>query len=143
MAENDKILSLDEIEQVDDPDYLTVLVPQWKGTARFGTISAEEMFKFFEENDVVPDTDKMGKRLVGVRLLAKSFVGPDNKRVDYDKAIKIFKTKNSGVIAMLAERVMVLNGLNKKDAAEIAKNVSGEAPSGASPSDSPETPATV
>lgn len=128
--------SFDDVLSTSDTEYRTVKA--WGGKmARVGSLTAGQMISFLENND-----DVTKKRINGMMLIAQSLVDKTGKRLvnstdkaALDAAIESLKGKDAGSNGRVVTAILELNGLNKKDAKEIAKNVSGEAPNGASPSD--------
>lgn len=128
-----KILKFKDVETVDDTTYDTIPVPQWGGSLSVGTLSAADLLEFVEANE-----DPIKKKSAGVRLLVKSLVDENKKRLATDdktleEGIAIFIKKDANVITDVVKKLMALNKLDKKGQ-EAIKNASGEAPSGASPS---------
>lgn len=124
-------MSLDEMLDVDDIAYADVVVPQWakngkSGKVRIGSLTADDMMDWLEAND------GPAKRTAGLRLIAKSLVDKDGKRVGGDTAVVKLASRNTQAINLLVTAVLELNGL-KKDAGKDAKNDSSEANTGASP----------
>jgi hypothetical protein len=129
--------SIDDILSTDDIEYRTLKA--WGGKmARVGSLTAGQMITFLENNDK-PEK----KRENGLMLITLSLVRKDGTRlVNGDDAdavkqnIEKLKTKDSKTNGRIVEQVLLLNGLNRKDAQAIAKNASGEAPTDASPTGS-------
>ena len=121
-----KLLSIEEIDGVDDTAYVEVDVPEWKGTIRFGSLPAGAMIEWVESND------GPAKRTAGIRLLIRSLVDMDGKRIGTDKHIEIFKKRDARVCNRLLDVVLEMNGLSAKKQ-EAAKNDSSEAVSDVSP----------
>lgn len=119
-----KILSFDEILGVEDVEYRDVTVKNWPkagmtGTVRLGTCSAEDLIAWSEENEV-------DRKTAGLRLLAKSMVGPDNQRFSaipnaLDRLIKSLSQRSSASINTLVQQALDLNQLTEKSQ-EAAKN---------------------
>lgn len=121
-----KLLSIDEITNSSDVQYVDVEVPEWGGSVRFGTLDAGELIDFIEAND------GPAKRNAGIRLIIKSLVDENNNRIGSDKHLEAFKKKSAKVCSRLVDEVLKLNGLGAKGQ-EVPKNVSSEAGSDASP----------
>lgn len=121
-----KVLSIDDIEETDDIRYDEI--PVWGGVMRVASLTSEDMVDFIEAND------GPARKTAGVRLIVKSIVNEKNEHIGTDKHLSLFKKKDSKTIDMIVKRLMILNGIGK-EAQEIekAKNGSGEADSGASP----------
>lgn len=127
-----KVLSFDDIAQKDDTTYETIDVPEWGGEVHIGTLNAADLLEFVESND-----NPILKKIAGVRLLVKSMVGPDKKRLadspeKATKAEQMFMQKDARVITTVVQRILRLNKMDKKSM-EAEKNDSGEAPTAASP----------
>jgi hypothetical protein len=128
--------TMDEIVSAGGTEFRTLKA--WGGkAARIGSLTAGQLINFLNNND-----DPAKRRMNGLILIAQSLVDKAGKRlVDtkdneaMSKAIDQLKDKDAKVNATLVEKILELNGLNKKDAKEIAKNVSGEANTDASPTD--------
>jgi hypothetical protein len=126
--------SFNDILEAPDTEYKTVVA--WgKKHVRLGSLTAGQMIEFLESND-----DPAKKRTNGLLLITQSLVDKVGKRLcRQDDAeivkqnIEALKKKDANVNAHVVEEILKLNGLNRKDAKEIAKNVSGEARTGASP----------
>lgn len=121
-----KFLSVDEIVSASDIQYTEIDVPEWKGSVRFGSLDAGELIDFIEAND------GPSKRNAGLRLLIKSLVDEDGNRIGTDKHLEAFKKKSARVCSRLVDDILKLNGLDAKGK-DVAKNVSGEADTDASP----------
>ena len=132
---DDVFESFDEVLSAADTEYKTVKA--WGGKpARLGSLTAGQMITFLENND-----DPTKKRSNGAMLIAQSLVNKKGDRMvnahdpeALKKAIEQLKEKDAAVNGRVVEQILILNGLNKADAREVAKNASGEAPTGASPS---------
>jgi hypothetical protein len=129
----DILSSMEDVLATADTEYRTFKA--WGGKpARIGSLTAGQMITFLENND-----DQTKKRRNGMMLIALSLVDKTGKRLvdannaeSVNKTIESLKTKDSNANGKVVERILTLNGLNAKDAKEIAKNVSGEAQNGAS-----------
>ena len=111
----DKILSVDDILSADDTEYK--LVPGFKDgeSFRIKSITAGDMIEFVESNE------GEAKRTAGLRLIVKSLVDGDGKRIMDDTHIALLRKKSQKVTNRLVDEILKLNGLDvKKDAA--AKN---------------------
>jgi hypothetical protein len=115
------LLSFDEIEKVEDTSYKVIDVPEWKGSIRIGSLNAEDMIDWVEANE------GPAKRTAGVRLIVKSLVDKDGKRIGTDQRIQAMKKKDARVLNRLVAEILELNGLNDKKAT-AEKNESGGAP---------------
>lgn len=132
-VEGEPLESLDDVLSADGFEYRTIRA--WAGRPlRVGSLSAGQMIIWLEENQ------KGDKKLNGMRLIAMSMVKKDNTRmVDADnpeelkKALETLKKKDTKTNGDIVEKLLLLNGMRRKDAEALAKNVSSEVPSGASP----------
>ena len=128
--------SLDEILGIDDTTYATMKA--WGGKmVRLGSLTAHQLITFLENNE---KEDKASRRKSTLLIIALSLVDSKGKRLvnteedaAVEKAIEQLRSRDASTNAKVAERILQLNGLSRKDAAEIAKNVSGEASPEASP----------
>jgi hypothetical protein len=103
--------------------------------ARIGSLSAGQMINFLENNEV-----QAKRRRNGLILIAQSLVDKDGKRLvntedneALEQAVNRLMKQDANVNGKLVDIILELNGLNIKDAKEIAKNASGGAAPGASP----------
>src|SRR5687768_14612539 len=88
----DKVLSLDEMLQAEDVQYATVVIPEWKGSIRIGSLSAGEVLDFIEM------TEGPAKKNAGFRLISRSLVDAEGKRIGSDSKIEAFRKKDSRVV---------------------------------------------
>jgi hypothetical protein len=117
--------TLDEILQTKDTEFRTIR-KAWGGRpCRVGSLTAGQMITFLENNDK-PEL----KRQNGLMLIAFSLVNKEGTRLvnpdDGDavkRSIESLKKKDSKVNGEVVEQILLLNGLNKKDALKIAKDV--------------------
>ena len=114
----EEVLSIDDMLAADDVKYAEVSA--WGGKVRLGSLDAGSMLDFVEANE------GSAKRTAGIRLLVKSLVDKDGKRIGEDRHVDLFKKKDAGTINRMLEEIMRLNGLDDKKAA-TAKNDSSEA----------------
>jgi hypothetical protein len=126
VSEKKKLLGIDEIVEAQDIQFTEVEVPEWGGTIRLGSLDAGELINFIEAND------GPAKRNAGLRLIIKSLVNEDNKRIGTDAHLEHFKKKNAKVCSRLVDEILKLNGLDAKGK-DVPKNISGEATSDVSP----------
>jgi hypothetical protein len=126
MSDTPKYLSIEDIDSTIDTRYSEVQA--WGGTIRLGSLNAGDMMEFVESNE------GPARRTAGIRLIVKSIVDKDGRRIGEPKHIEIFKKKDATTIAMLVNKIMELNDLNPETK---VKNESSEANTGASLTDSP------
>lgn len=125
MAEDTKYMTADELDMIEDTQFVDVHVPEWKRTLRFGSLTANDMLNWVDAND------GPAKKTAGLRLIIDSMVDGDGNRIGNDKMINSLKRRNADVIRRLVEEVLKLNGMNIDRDKE--KNASSEASIGASP----------
>jgi hypothetical protein len=92
------------------------------------------MIEWIEQND-----DPAKKRYAGLRLLVKSIVDAEDRRIphgQHEAAVEAFAQKDGKSNGRAIAAVLKLNGLGAARIADALKNASGEASTGASPSDS-------
>lgn len=133
----DEFLSLDDIEQSKNVDYVVVPCPEWGGSLRLGSINAEAQSLFLEmiEQDVTATQDAVWNLLVqclvdgqGNRLVRTN---EDRKRV-----IAILKKKDVRVTDRIISAMYDLIGLRTSRSAP--KNDSSEEAPASSPTPLPE-----
>ena len=130
MTDVKKFLSIDDIASTQDIEYREVDIPAWGGTVRIGSLPADDMMDWAES------ADGPAKKTAAVRLIIKSLVDADGKRIgDESKHLAMFKKRSAAVLNMLTEHILDLNKLNVKDR-EKAKNAFSETDTAVSPSSS-------
>jgi hypothetical protein len=122
-----KILSMDEYLEADDVEYVTVPLPDGKGSLRFGSLDAGSMLDFIDSND------GPAKRTAGLRLIIQSLVDDKGVRIGSDKHLNGLKKKNAAFTNRLVGEILKLNGMGEA-AKKVLGNASSEAPTDASPS---------
>ncbi len=115
MAE-EKILTMDEITLSDDVEY--ALVPGFKTgeVFRIGSLTAGDLIEWSEANE------GEAKRTAGLRLITKSLVDSDGKRIANDTHIAVLRKKSHKVTERLVREILRLNGMMVKDAADAKKD---------------------
>lgn len=122
-----KFLSIEDIEAQDSTTYKTL--PAWGGMVRIASLTADEMIDYVESNE------GPAGRVAGIRLLVRSLVDEEGKRIGKEEHVDIFRKKDTSTMSRLVGEAMDINGISRpKATAEATKNVSSEAPTGASPS---------
>lgn len=138
MSEVKASASLADIIGADDTQFATV--EAYGKTVRIGSLSSEDMVDWIEAQG-----DPAQRKFAGILLLVMSLVGPEGERVPKEErvaTVEIFKDKHAASNRKVIKAARLLNGLD--DIGKILdalKNVSGEANTAASPSDSPSQPA--
>jgi len=103
--------SVDDMLAADDTEY--TYVDGWNGRIRIGSLSAGDMIEWTEANE-----DQ--KRTAGLRLILKSIVDPQGKRIGNEKKhLELLRQKSHKVTERLVKEILKLNGFNvaepKKD----------------------------
>lgn len=136
--QNEDVFSLDELLEANVVKYDRV--EAYGGVVRIGSLSSYDIIEWTEGN-----SDKAKQKYAGLRLLVKSLVDKDGRRIPEEQveaAIEKFKAKDAQENGKVIKAVLQLNGMNvaaKK--LEAAKKDSSEATSDASPTASPATSA--
>lgn len=99
--------SMDEILAAPDIEYTTV--PGWNGLIRIGSLTAGDMIEWTEAND------GEAKRTAGLRLIVKSLVNSEGKRIGTDKDISKLRAKSHKVTEQVVKAILKLNGFNVKE----------------------------
>lgn len=140
---DEKVMSFDDL--VSDPDVNYDTVKTKRGTVRLGSVCSADILEWMDDNE-----DKVRGKFSGLRLVVKSIINPDGKRIGeglpeaekkaaQDAALDRLKLRDSTENGKLVQACLVLNGLRKKPA--VSPNVEGEVDStAASPSESPSQP---
>lgn len=111
-GEDKHVLSMDEILAADDVEYAEI--EGWKGMIRIGSLSAEDFIEFNDTNE------GPAKKTANVRIILKSLVDKDGKRIGSDKHIEALKKKSHATINRIVQEIIKLNGL---EVPKDAKNV--------------------
>lgn len=106
--ETAKILSVDDIASARDVEYAEVLVPEWGGKLRLGSLTAEHVVTLIKAKE---SPDQIG---VMLQLLVESFVDGEGNRSVTDPAkiaitVQSLKRKEVAVIERLLRAFMSLN----------------------------------
>lgn len=110
-----KVLSMEEMLAAPDVEYREV--EAWGGLVRLGSLSAEQMIQFVEDN-----TDEKAKRVAGIRMIVSSMVNTEGERIGKDEHVPLLLKKDAATTNRLVEVVMEMNGLNKAKAEEAKKS---------------------
>jgi hypothetical protein len=110
-----KRLTMDEMLAAPDVQYRDVQA--WGGVVRLGSLTAEQMIQFVEQN-----VDEKARRIAGIRMVVQSLVNDDGERIGTDAHIPQFLKKDAATTNRLVETVMELNGLTKPKADEAKKD---------------------
>lgn len=100
----EEILSVEEMLAAEDVEYATI--PTWNGKyTRIGSLTAEDLIEWSDANDTP------AKKNAGLRLLVKSLVDKDGKRIGTPAHIEAFKKKSHAQIEKILEGVLTLNAI--------------------------------
>jgi hypothetical protein len=111
-----RMLSADDILNADDVQYRTVHIPEWKGTVRVRTLSAEEVSDYVEAIGGVQKRDALAI------MVFRSLVKTDGSQLFTDpEQLVPLKRRSMAAFIRLQEVILEMNGLGKA-AAERAKN---------------------
>lgn len=123
MSDEKKYLSMEDIEKHADVRYAEA--EAWGGILRLASLSADEMIEFVESNE------GPGRKLAGIRMLVRSMVDGEGKRIGTEQHLEVLKKKDSGTVSKLVGMVMELNGM--RVTLPDLKNASSGATAAASP----------
>jgi hypothetical protein len=119
-----KLLSADEILDVNDVEYVDVEVPEWKGTVRLQTMSADDAIKF---TDLMSAPDK--RKSAMVRIVALCAVNEAGERLfpdgpEQQGKMERLRKKNVKAFMRLQIEALRLNGFadDAKKVEAAAKN---------------------
>jgi hypothetical protein len=129
-----KILSFEEY--ADDPNYVRAEVVTRKGTVALESCSSESILEWIDDNE---SEDTARRRFRGLRLVARCIVNPDGSRIPTDmlpQAVERLRKHDASDNEPLIKAAFEVNGLRLAPKAP-APNVSSEALTNASPTDSP------
>src|SRR5262245_13876768 len=74
-----------------EPDVEYATVPGWNGLIRIGSLTAGDMIEWTEANQ------GEAKRTAGLRLIVKSIVNSEGRRIGTDKHLPLLRTKSHKV----------------------------------------------
>src|SRR5262245_30465846 len=99
-------------ESVDDmlaaPDVEYAEVQGWNGIIRIGSLTAGDMIEWAEGNE------GEAKRTAGLRLIVKSLVNSEGKRIGTEKHIPLLRQKSHKTTENIVKAILKLNGFNVK-----------------------------
>jgi hypothetical protein len=112
----DKILSMDDVLAATDVEY--ALVPGFKlgEVFRIQSLTAGDMIEWSEANE------GEAKRTAGLRLIVKSLIDGDGKRIADDGHIATLRKRSHKVTERLVKEILKLNGINVKTDADAKKD---------------------
>lgn len=131
-----KLLNADEILGKDDSQYEDVPVPEWGGTVRVRSLTADERDAFDESITKLSGNGKGQTREIimkGIRakLVARSLIDDKGERLFTDAQVETLGKKNATVLDRLFAIAQRLSGLSKDDVEKLAGK-SAPAPSASS-----------
>lgn len=132
------LLNRDLILQVEDLATLDVDVPEWGGTVRIRRLTGadgdayEESLVEFRTGKGARDP-KVNLRNLRARLVQRSAIGEDGKLLFGEMDVAALGKKSRAALDRVYSEAVKLNGMNRAELEEIAKNLLPD-PTGASPS---------
>ena len=136
------LLSKEAILQADDRRYEIVNVPEWKGEVRLRSLSGAERDQYEAGlTRQVGNTQKIDARNARAKLVALSACDENGQPVFDPKDVIGLGNKSSAALQRLFDAAMRLSGFTEDDMKELEEGF-GDAPNGASTSDSQPTSAT-
>ena len=119
-------LTKDQILQADDLKFSEVDVPEWGGKVRIKTMTGEER-DAFEDKIVVRDKDGNRKGMdiknFRAKLLVRTIVDEEGKRVFDEQDIHALGMKSSAALDRVAEEVQEINRLRAQDVEELTSTL--------------------
>jgi hypothetical protein len=109
-----KILSIEEMLASPNTEFREV--DAWGGTVRLGTLTAEEMIEFVEQN-----TDDKARRVAGIRMIVRSLVNEAGERIGTETHVPLFLKKDAATTNRIVEVVMEMNGMRTAKVEEVKK----------------------
>jgi hypothetical protein len=131
-----KLLNAAEILERDDSQFEDVSVPEWGGTVRVRSLTADERDAFDESITKISNNGRGQTREIimkGIRskLVARSLIDDKGGRLFTDAQIETLGAKNANVLDRLFATAQRLSGLSKDDVEKMAGK-SAPAPSSSS-----------
>ena len=109
MEQTDRILSAADILGIDDVTIINVPVPEWKGTVRLKTLSAESVAEYLEA------IDGPAKRNAIVLMFMRSAVDGDGNLLFKDAdTLHELKRRSMRAYMRVQKQILELNGLDDK-----------------------------
>lgn len=130
-------LTRDQILGADDHRYEDVTVPEWGGTLRIRTLTAEEHEQFVEWSGALEGGEGARsaiRRKVRSRLVFLTAVDDAGKRLfESEEDVDLLQAKSSTVMLRVCKAIMELNGMGQ-EAVETIEGESGADQGADSPS---------
>jgi hypothetical protein len=111
-----KIVGISDIEADDDVEYATIPAFKEGEFFRIKSLTAGDMIDWSEANE------GEAKRTAGLRLIVKSLVDEDGKRIANDSHIALFRKKSHKRAEEIVKAILKLNGMNVKGTDEAKKD---------------------
>lgn len=112
---NEKILSMDDILAAEDVEYANVEGFKPGEVFRIQSLTAGDLIEWSEANE------GEAKRTAGLRLIVKSLVDKDGKRIAGDEHIATFRKKSHKVTERIVREILKLNGMTVTGPSEAKK----------------------
>lgn len=114
----DEFMSIAEIAGTVDVEYKSVVVPAWgPKPVRLASVTADDIIKWSESNE-----SPTAKRNMGLRLIIKSVVDANGKRLMDESHLNMLANKSHKATEALVKAILDLNGMNVKDEARAKKD---------------------
>lgn len=111
-----RIIGIADIEANDDVEYDVIPAFKEGDYFRIKSLTAGDMIEWSEAND------GEAKRTAGLRLIVKSLVDEDGKRIANDTHIALFRKKSHKRAEEIVKAILKLNGMNVKGTDEAKKD---------------------
>ena len=116
-------LTRDQILNADDLKYEEVDAPEWGGVIRLKVMTGIERYDFEQSVfDMKGKDTKVNLKNFRAKLLVKTIVDEQGKRVFEELDIERLSTKSSKVLDKLFTKAQEINGIGQKEVAELTGN---------------------
>lgn len=116
-------LTRDQILNADDLKYEEVDAPEWGGVIRLKVMTGIERDDFEQSVfDMKGKDTKVNLKNFRAKLLVKTIVDEQGKRVFEELDIERLSTKSSKVLDKLFTKAQEINGIGQKEVAELTGN---------------------
>jgi len=99
--------SVEDMLAAPDVEYTTI--DGWNGKIRIGSLTAGDMIEWAEANE------GEAKRTAGLRLIVKSLVNSEGKRIGNERHIPLLRAKSHKVTESIVRAILKLNGFQIKE----------------------------
>jgi len=118
-----KILSRDDILNINDIEIREVYIPEWKGSVLVKALSGAERDAFEESLLVGKGPNKeLNMNNVRAKLVALSVVDKKGNRIFSDSDVKELSRKSATALQRIFAVAQKLSGLTEADIEELSKN---------------------